>query len=33
MPQGGQSVFNPVANAQAAAVLYQRSGPNQWSCK
>jgi soluble lytic murein transglycosylase-like protein len=33
MPQAGQSVFNPVANAQAAAVLYQRSGPNQWSCK
>src|ERR1700694_3064694 len=33
MTQGGQSVFNPVANAQAAAVLYQRSGPNQWSCK
>jgi hypothetical protein len=33
MPQHTQSVFNPVANAQAAAVLYQRSGPNQWSCK
>jgi soluble lytic murein transglycosylase-like protein len=33
MPQHGQSVFNPVANAQAAAVLYARSGPNQWSCK
>jgi hypothetical protein len=33
MPQHNQSVFNPVANAQAAAVLYQRSGPNQWSCK
>jgi soluble lytic murein transglycosylase-like protein len=33
MPQHTQSVFNPLANAQAAAVLYQRSGPNQWSCK
>lgn len=33
MPQHAQSVFDPVANAQAAAVLYQRSGPNQWSCK
>ena len=33
MPQHNQSVFNPVANAQAAAVLDQRSGPNQWSCK
>jgi transglycosylase-like protein with SLT domain len=33
MPQHNQSVFNPVANAQAAAVLYQRSGPGQWSCK
>jgi Transglycosylase SLT domain len=33
LPQHNQSVFNPVANAQAAAVLYQRSGPNQWSCK
>ena len=33
LPQHTQSVFNPIANAQAAAVLYQRSGPNQWSCK
>jgi hypothetical protein len=33
MPQHNQSVFNPLANAQAAAVLYARSGPNQWSCK
>jgi Transglycosylase SLT domain len=33
LPQHNQSVFNPVANSQAAAVLYQRSGPNQWSCK
>ena len=33
-PQGaaGSSVFDPVANAQAAAWLYQRSGPGQWSC-
>jgi hypothetical protein len=33
MPQHNQSVFNPLANAQAAAVLYARSGPGQWSCK
>jgi soluble lytic murein transglycosylase-like protein len=33
LPQHSSSVFDPVANAQAAAVLYQRSGPNQWSCK
>jgi hypothetical protein len=26
-------VFDAVANAQAAAWLYQRSGPGQWSCK
>ena len=32
-PQHAQSVFDPVANAQAAAWLYQRSGPGQWSCK
>ena len=32
-PERGQSVFDPVANAQAAAWLYQRSGPSQWSCK
>jgi len=32
-PQHTQSVFDPVANAQAAAWLYQRSGPGQWSCK
>src|SRR5919199_5023994 len=33
-PQGsaGASVFDPVANAQAAAWLYQRSGPGQWVC-
>lgn len=32
-PQHAQSVFDAVANAQAAAWLYQRSGPGQWSCK
>ena len=32
-PQHAQSVFDPLANSQAAAWLYQRSGPNQWSCK
>lgn len=32
-PQRAQSVFDPVANAQAAAWLYQRYGPSQWSCK
>jgi soluble lytic murein transglycosylase-like protein len=32
-PQHTQSVFDPVANATAAAWLYNRSGPNQWSCK
>ena len=32
-PQRAQSVFDPVANAQAAAWLYQRSGPSQWSCQ
>jgi hypothetical protein len=32
-PYAGQSVFDPKANAQAAAWLYQRSGPGQWSCK
>jgi Transglycosylase SLT domain len=33
MPQHNQSVFDPVANAQAAAYLYNRSGPGQWQCK
>jgi soluble lytic murein transglycosylase-like protein len=33
LPQHNQSVFDPTANAQAAEVLYSRSGPNQWSCK
>lgn len=34
-PQGssGASVFDPKANAEAAAWLYKRSGPGQWSCK
>jgi hypothetical protein len=33
LPQHNQSVFDPTANAQAAAVLYQRSGPGQWVCQ
>src|SRR5256884_8671938 len=33
LPQHNQSVFDPAANAQAAAVLYQRSGPGQWVCQ
>lgn len=33
LPWANQSVFNPVANAQAAAYYYQRSGPGPWSCK
>jgi hypothetical protein len=33
LPWAGQSVFNPVANAQAAAYYYQHSGPGPWSCK
>ena len=32
-PQHAQSVFDAVANAQAAAWLYQRSGASQWSCQ
>jgi soluble lytic murein transglycosylase-like protein len=31
-PYRAQSVFDPTANAHAAAWLYQRSGPSQWSC-
>lgn len=31
-PYHAQSVFDPSANAHAAAWLYQHSGPNQWSC-
>ncbi len=33
LPWAGQSVFNPVANAQAAAYYYQHSGPGPWQCK
>jgi soluble lytic murein transglycosylase-like protein len=33
LPQHNQSVFDPTANAQAAATLYVRSGPSQWSCQ
>jgi soluble lytic murein transglycosylase-like protein len=32
-PQHASSPFDPAANAQAAAWLYNRSGPNQWQCK
>lgn len=32
-PQHDKSPFDAVANALAAAWLYQRSGPGQWSCK
>src|SRR5215472_7595263 len=31
-PYRASSVFDPSANAHAAAWLYQHSGPNQWSC-
>ena len=31
-PWGSQSPFDPVANSQAAAWLYQRYGPRQWDC-
>ena len=31
-PYHAQSVFDPTANAHAAAWLYQRSGPGQWVC-
>jgi len=31
-PYHAQSVFDPSANAHAAAWLYQHAGPNQWSC-
>jgi hypothetical protein len=33
LPWAGQSVFDAVANAQAAAYYYQHSGPGPWSCK
>jgi hypothetical protein len=32
-PWGAQSPFDPVANSQAAAWLYARSGPGQWVCQ
>ena len=32
-PWAAQSPFDPVANSQAAAWLYSRSGPNQWVCQ
>ncbi len=32
-PYASYSPFDPKANAEAAAWLYQRSGPGQWSCK
>jgi soluble lytic murein transglycosylase-like protein len=32
-PYGGQSWFDPVANANAAAWLYAKSGPAPWGCK
>jgi hypothetical protein len=32
-PWASQSPFDPVANAQAAAWLYNRYGPGRWACK
>ena len=32
-PQHASSPFDPVANAHAAAWLYQRDGPSQWQCQ
>jgi multidrug efflux pump subunit AcrA (membrane-fusion protein) len=32
-PWAGQSPFDPVANAQAAAWLYSRYGPGRWTCQ
>jgi Transglycosylase SLT domain len=32
-PYAGQSPFNPVANANAAAWLYGQMGPAAWECK
>jgi soluble lytic murein transglycosylase-like protein len=31
--KAGKSVFDPVANAQAAAWLYKGAGPRPWVCK
>jgi hypothetical protein len=33
LPWRSSSPFDPTANAQAAAYLYNRSGPSQWQCK
>jgi len=32
-PYAGSSIFDPVANARAAAWLYVHGGPGNWSCK
>ena len=32
-PWHAQSPFDPTANSQAAAWLYQRDGPSQWQCQ
>jgi hypothetical protein len=32
-PEHAQSPFDPTANANAAAWLYQRDGPSQWQCQ
>jgi cell wall-associated NlpC family hydrolase len=32
-PWANQSPFDPVANANAAAWLYNRYGPGRWACK
>jgi regulator of protease activity HflC (stomatin/prohibitin superfamily) len=32
-PWAGQSPFDPVANAQAAAWLYSHYGPGRWTCQ
>jgi len=32
-PYSSQSVFDPQANAKAAAWLFQRYGPSQWQCR
>lgn len=31
-PYAGSSIFDPVANAHAAAWLYSHSGPGNWQC-
>lgn len=32
-PEAGSSPFDPTANSQAAAWLYNTVGPNQWECQ